>query len=100
MVSVSVPTLPAASVALTVTNWVFIARLMPGLKIVQLVVPDAVPDCPYKALQLTLTTPTASEAVPAIINGELEAEYIVPAVGIVIVTTGAVVSPGGGVEEA
>jgi hypothetical protein len=63
-VRTSVPTLPAASRALTVMTFVPICNPMEDAA--QLVVPDALPLPPRLLLQLTDDTPTLSDAVPVI----------------------------------
>jgi hypothetical protein len=92
-VTVSEPTFPAASRARTVMT------LSPAtsatLAMLQLVVPDAVPDPPVAALvHVTVVTPTLSEAVPPIPSGEDEVVYAGDDVGEVIAQTGAVTSGG------
>ncbi len=62
-VKVSVPTLPAASLALIVMTLMPGARVMLGMD--QLVVPLAEPLPPAEFDQLTEATPTVSLAVPA-----------------------------------
>ena len=57
------PALPAASLAVTVRTFVPGWRTMPLA--VQLVVPIAVSLAPWLSIQLTLITPSSSEAVPA-----------------------------------
>ena len=59
---------------------------------VQFVVPLALPDAPRSVTQLTCVTPTLSDAVPETVNGEDAAVYVVPEVGPLMVTVGAVVS--------
>jgi len=59
------------------------------------VVPLAVPLPPRLFDHVTCVTPTASDAVPPILNDELLVEYVALLVGVVIVTAGGVVSGGG-----
>src|SRR5213079_2541088 len=79
-----------ASRAVTVRRLAPAWRTMPPA--VQLVVPVAVPLPPRLFAHVTWVTPTASEAVPPRARAELLAVYVGVAVGVVMVTTGAVAS--------
>jgi hypothetical protein len=89
----SVPVLPAASRAVTVTtfapDWSAIEA------IVQDVVPEAVPEPPRSFAHVTCVTPTLSEAVPPSETAEEAVAYVDEDVGEVIVAVGAVVSGAG-----
>jgi hypothetical protein len=63
--------LPAASRAVTVTLFVPLSSTIP--EAVQFVVPLAVPAAPRSVTQLTCVTPTLSDAVPEMVNGENDA---------------------------
>src|SRR5262245_66077512 len=60
---------------------------------VQLVVPVAVPAPPLLFVQLTLVTPTLSDAVPCKVTEALPVVYTAPEVGAVIAIEGRTVSP-------
>ena len=59
---VAVEILPALSLAVTVIRLLPLVRLIP--KMLQLVVPVAVPLAPLSLIQVTMDTPILSEAVP------------------------------------
>jgi hypothetical protein len=85
----SVPTLPAASRARTVST------LFPATSttdaIVQLVVPLAVPEAPVaEFVHVTAVTPTLSDAVPPRASGVDAVAHVGDAVGVVIVHAGEV----------
>jgi len=88
---VSVPVLPALSVAVTVIALLPLVKLT--LETLQLVVPLAVPLPPPLLLHVTLLTPLVlSEVLPPklmVLVGEV---YVALDVGLVMVTVGAVVS--------
>ena len=90
IVSTSVETLPAASRAVTVTT---LTPLCSATVALQLVVPVAVPFPPRSLDQVTCVTPTLSLAVPPSPTDDAVVVNVVAAVGVVIVTEGAVVSP-------
>ena len=69
IVSVFVDALPSASVAVTVIRFSPSFRVIPAL--LQLDVPDAVPDPPRELDHATFVTPLSSEAVPAIFTLEV-----------------------------
>ena len=90
-VIVSVPGLPALSVAVTVITLSPFDRLM--FEIDQLVVPLASPLPPLSLLNVTSFTPLVlSDALPLKLTVLLVAVYVSLDVGLVIVTMGAVVS--------
>ena len=91
-VNVSVVVFPAASLAVTVRILVPLSRLIPLT--LQLVVPEAVPLPPRLLLQVTLVTPTLSEAVPPRLMEDDVVLNVSRLVGEVIATVGAVVSGG------
>jgi hypothetical protein len=91
-VRVSVPVLPAASRAVTVSTFAPLCSAM--LLAVQLVVPLAVPLPPRSFVHVTWVTPTLSDAVPPKFTVLLVVLYVLLEVGEVIVTVGAVVSGG------
>ncbi len=84
--------LPAASLAVTVITFVPAARLM--LVTDQLVVPLAVPVPPAEFDHVTEVTPTLSLAVPPKLMLLFEVDHVDPDVGLVMLTTGEVVSGG------
>jgi hypothetical protein len=87
-VIVSVPVFPAASRARTVIALFPAASAIPST--LQLVDPMAVPEAPVAAfVQLTVITPTSSDAVPPRSIGEEDAVYVAEEVGYVIVAVGA-----------
>ena len=91
MVIVSVPILPALSLAVTVITLLPLERLIP--EAFQLVVPIAVPLPPLSFAQLTLFIPlVVSEALPPKLIVELVEVYVESDVGLVMVIVGAVVS--------
>ena len=91
MVIVSVPILPALSLAVTVITLLPLERLIP--EAFQLVVPIAVPLPPLSFAQLTLFIPlVVSEALPRKLIVELVEVYVESYVGLVMVIVGAVVS--------
>ena len=82
-----VPSFPAASVAVKTT--VFIPRVRGTGEVVQLVVPEAVPLAPVVTFcQVTLVTPTLSEAMPSRVTGLVGAVYV----GKVVVIVGGTIS--------
>ena len=90
-VIVSVPELPAPSLAVTVMVLSPLERLMP--EIVQLAVPVTVPFPPLLLLHVTLLMPlTLSDALPPRLIVLLVAVYVELDVGLDIVTVGTVVS--------
>ena len=96
--SVSIPTLPAASRALTVMRFVpATSAIAPEF---QLVVPLAVPDPPRLLVQLTCVTPTLSELVPPSVIDVVLLVYDVFDVGDAMLIKGSVVSGGGCVGAA
>ena len=91
MVIVSVPILPALSLAVTVITLLPLERLIP--EAFQLVVPIAVPLPPLSFAQLTLFIPlVVSEALPPKLIVELVEVYVESDVGLVMVTVGTAVS--------
>jgi hypothetical protein len=92
-VSVSVLVLLARSRAVTVTT------LVPRLTLAdQLVVPLAVPEPPRSLLHVTCARVPLSLAVPPIASVGTLAAYVVADVGVVIATTGGMVSVFGTVK--
>jgi len=87
MVIVSMPVLPAALCAVMVIRLLPLERDKPI--ILQLVVPEAVPKPPVAAfVQVTLVTPTLSDAVPARLMVWELVQYVGLLVGEVIVQVG------------
>ena len=82
------PELPAASKARIVT---VVFPINSGTAADQLAVPDAMPELPLDVLQATETTPTLSEAVPAIVIEDLYTETMVDP-GDTILSDGGTVS--------
>jgi hypothetical protein len=95
-VSVSVATLPAASLAVIVMT--FVPRRSGIDALVQFVVPLAVPFPPRSLAHVICVTPTLSALVPVNVMDVAVTVYVDPDVGPVIVTVGAVVSVGGAVD--
>src|SRR5512138_739848 len=87
-VKLSVPVFPAASRAVTVSTLLPDCNAIPLTD--QLVVPVAVPLPPRLLLHVTCVTPTLSAAVPPSVIGLVVAVYVVPVVGLVMLTLGAV----------
>ena len=91
-VNVAVPTLFAASVAVTVNTFV------PGWSSIpitdQLAVPVATPLPPRSLLHTTCVTPMLSDALPVNVKGSVLVVYVGAAVGVLIFMDGAVVSAG------
>jgi hypothetical protein len=87
-----VPVLPAASRAVTVItfapDWSAIEA------VVQVVVPEAVPEPPRSFSHVTWVTPTLSEAVPPRPTVDPVVVYVADEVGDVMLHVGAVVSGG------
>jgi len=86
-----VPVLFAASLAVMVMTFCPEER---GTLQLQGLVPLHEPLPPLSFAQLTLVTPTLSEADPPIPNGVLFAVYVLELVGLVMVTVGGVGSGG------
>jgi hypothetical protein len=85
-VKVSVPVLPAASRAVTVSTFAPIWRAIPLA--VQLVVPLAVPLPPRLLFHVTWVTPALSDAVPPSVSEALLVVRVGLLVGVVMVTVG------------
>ena len=94
MVRVSVTELPAASLAVTVMI-LWLPQWRGRLEIVQSEVPEAVPLLPWLLVQVTLVTPTSSEAVPLRVIVSSLVKQVVPKVGDVIAIVWSIVSSGG-----
>src|SRR5690606_443595 len=85
--TITLPRLPAASWALTIT------RFVPGWSgmgpALHVDVPLAVPLCPVSVVQATATTPTLSTAVPPMVIRSEAVVKVDPVAGVVTVTVGA-----------
>ena len=82
----------AASLAVTVITFDPLCSAIPDAD--QEVVPVAVPLPPRLFTHVTCVTATLSDAVPPMLNVLAVVVYVDPVVGVVIVTTGGVVSAG------